>query len=78
MSWKGFRGGETEAEGEGLKDGGAETGHEDDEEEFVTEFGSGREIDGPISSTNATASVLWVPRQNDRGGLLTDQSMPHC
>lgn len=41
---------DSETEGEDLEDCGADSCHEDYGEEFVAEFGSGGEIDGPVSA----------------------------
>lgn len=49
---EGHRCGDSEAEGEDLKDCGADASHEDDGEKLVAEFGAGGEIDCPVSAVH--------------------------
>ena len=50
LRWQGHGCGNSEAEGEDLKNRGADPCHQDDREEFVAKLGASGEIDCPVSA----------------------------
>lgn len=68
--------GDSETEREDLQDRCADSGHEDDGEEFVAEFGSGGEVDGPVASATRARDMSMSCAANEfsRIAELTDRN----
>lgn len=67
---------DSETEREDLQDRGADSGHEDDREEFVAEFGPGGEVNSPVASATRARemSMSYAAKEESRIGELTDRN----